>query len=167
MKTHKREILIYYNPESASDRRTVAHAQSMSTHVRSYSYGKSPSTSTSWIQILHSLDVPPKELLNKAHPYYQQHIRGREFSDEDWIKVIQNNPELLKSPIAVRGKKAIVCRTPTDIYRLTDEPGTIAAWSFYFKDTKNRTFRAGKNEDSSFCTALPFSYFWNLNFKKF
>ena len=119
MKTHKREILIYYNPDSISDRKTVAHARSMVSHVKSYSYRNSPSTGTSWMQILYSLDKHPKELLNKAHPYYQENLRGRDFTDEDWIKVIRNNPELLRSPIAVRGRKAVVCDTPTDIYKLT------------------------------------------------
>lgn len=125
MKTHKREILIYYNPESSSDRKTVAHAQSVVAHIRSYSYSNSPSSSTSWMQILHSLDIDPKELLNKAHPYYQENIRGREFNDESWIKILQNNPEIIKSPIAVRGKKAIVCNTPTDIYKLTDRQAPV------------------------------------------
>ena len=119
MKTHSREILIYYNPASSSDRKTVAHAQSVSPHIKSFAFSKSPSTGTSWNQILSALDVSPKELLNKAHPYYQEHIRGREFDDENWIKVLKNNPEMIKHPIAVRGKRAILCSTPTDIYRLT------------------------------------------------
>lgn len=120
MKTHQREILIYYNPESSSDRKTVAYANSMVSHIKSYSFKQSPSTGTSWQQILKSLSLDPKEVLNKAHPYYQAHIRGREFDDEGWVKVLKNNPELIKAPIAIRGNKAILCNTPTDIYKLTD-----------------------------------------------
>ncbi len=120
MKTHSREIMIYYNPESSSDRQTVAHAQSVSRYIKSFAFGRTPSTGTSWQQIIHALGKHPKELLNKAHPYYQQHIRGREFDDESWINVIRHNPEILKAPIAVRGRRAIVCSTPTDIYKLMD-----------------------------------------------
>ena len=121
MKTHHREILIYYNPKSSSDRKTVAHAQSMVSHIKSFAFDKSPSTGTSWQQILHSLDMHPKELLNKANPYYQKHIRGRDFDEESWVKVLQNNPELIKAPIAIRGNRAILCSTPTDIYKLTEK----------------------------------------------
>lgn len=120
MKTHRREIMIYYNPDSSSDRKTVAHAQSVSRHIKLYAFSRTPSTGTSWRQILQALGKHPKELLNKAHPYYQQHIRGREFDDESWINVIRYNPDILKAPIAVRGRRAIVCSTPTDIYRLMD-----------------------------------------------
>jgi arsenate reductase len=119
MRTNNREILIYYNPDSVSDRRMVAHAQGMCTYIRTFSHAKAPSTSTSWQMILRSLDVHPKDLLNKAHPYYQKNIRGREFNEEDWLTIIANNPDLIKAPIAVRGRRAILCNSPTDIYKLT------------------------------------------------
>ena len=123
MRTNQREIMIYYNPESNSDRKTVAHAQGMSPHIKTYAHSKSPSTSTSWQMILKYLDVHPKDLLNKAHPYYQKNIRGKEFNEEDWVTVISNNPDLIKAPIAVRGRRAVICNNPTDIYKLTT-PGT-------------------------------------------
>lgn len=119
MKTHLREILIYYNPDSSSDRRTVAHAQGISRHIKTYSFAQSPSTGTSWQQILKALNLHPKDLLNKAHPYYQQYIRGRDFDEEGWVNVLKRNPEIIKAPIAMRGNRAIICGTPTDIYKLT------------------------------------------------
>jgi len=122
MKTHQREILIYYNPESNSDRKTVAFAQSLAPHVRSYAFGKTPSTGTSWQMILKSLDLHPKELMNKAHPFYQKHIRGREFDAESWVNVLRYNSNLIKAPIAIRGNRAILCTNPTDIYRLIKQP---------------------------------------------
>ena len=118
MITHESEILLYYNPESNSDRMTVAHALSLSRHIKAYAYHQSPSTGVSWQQILLALKKHPKELLNKAHPYYQQYVRGRDFDDEGWIKVLRHNPEIILAPIAVRGKQAVQCLTPTDIYKL-------------------------------------------------
>jgi arsenate reductase (glutaredoxin) len=125
MKTHLREILIYYNPDSNSHRMTVAHAQSMVAHVRTYPFGQTPSMATSWLSILNSIGRPTKELLNKALPYYQANIRGKEFSDSNWIKILRNNPELLKAPIAIRGTRAILCEKPTDIYKLVEPAPTV------------------------------------------
>jgi len=118
MKIHEKEILLIYNPDSSSDRKTVAHAQSLSKHVRSLAFDTHPATRTHFSSIIDLLGVHPRELLNKADPYYQENIRGREFDDEDWLNVLLRNPQLLKSPIAVKGKKAIICKTPTDIYKL-------------------------------------------------
>jgi len=118
MKTHDREILIYYNPDSRSHRLTVAYAKTVSNHVKAYAFGQTPSTETSWRSIIEALNLHPKELMNKAHPYYQLHIRGREFEDENWATILRRNPQIIKAPIAIRGRKVILCITPTDVYRL-------------------------------------------------
>lgn len=118
MKTHPREILILYNSESSNDKKVLAYAQSTGFKIRSFCHSKSPYSSTAWKSVLHALGMHPKEIMNKADPYYQSNIRGREFDDEGWLSVILNNPQLIKSPIAVKGKKAMLCRTPSDIYRL-------------------------------------------------
>ena len=118
MRTHNREIMLYYNPQNSSDRKTVAHAQGLTKHLKTYAFGQTPSTTTSWRQILKSLDCHPKDILNKAHPYYQENIRGREFNMEGWLHVLSRNPDIIKAPIAVRGHRAIVCHNSTDIYKL-------------------------------------------------
>ena len=118
MKTHQREILIYYNPGSSSDRKTVAHAQSVVSHVKTYAFGNTPSSTTSWQTILNALGLHPKEILNKANPYYQKHLRGKEFDEECWVKILKHNSVLIKAPIAIRGRRAILCNNPTDIYKL-------------------------------------------------
>ena len=118
MKTNPREILLYYNPDSSSDRKTVAYARSMSPHVRTYSYENANCTSTQWKGIIDKLQIEPKKLFNKAHPEYQSNLKGKEFDTEDWLHVIQNNPNLLRSPIAIKGTRAVMCDTPTDILKL-------------------------------------------------
>lgn len=118
MKKNTREILIYYDPRRRNDRQTIAMARGLSVHVRSYAYGQTPSTETGWKGILNALDCHPKDLLDKSHPYYQLHIRGREFDDESWIKILRFNPDIIRSPIAMRGRHAVFCNSPSDIHRL-------------------------------------------------
>ena len=118
MRTNPREILIYYNPESSSDRKTVAYAKSISRHLKTFSHSAAQVTTTGWKDLLIKMDLEPKKLFNKALPEYQSNLRGKELDDEGWLEVIRHNTHLLRSPIAVRGNKAVLCDTPTDIYRL-------------------------------------------------
>lgn len=118
MKTYGNEVKILHNPQSSPAKKTIAHARSTGSKVQTYEYGKSRSTTTIWQQILKNLDIHPKDLLNKAHPYYQANIKGKEFDTHGWLNILQNNPELIKHPIAMKGNKAIVCATPTDVYKL-------------------------------------------------
>ncbi len=120
MNLKKREIEIYYNPKSASDRRTIAYAQSLSPYIKSYSYDKLKATSTMWYNIINKLGVDPKKLFNKALPEYQKNIKGKDLEMEDWINVIQRNKHLLKAPIAMRGQSVVFCESPTDVLRLNN-----------------------------------------------
>lgn len=118
MKTNPREILIYYNPESSSDRKTIAYARSISPHVKAYSHFDASVTSTGWQGLIMKLNLEPKKLFNKALPEYQDLLKGKEFDEEGWLNVLQRNPHLLKAPIAVKGRNVVLCESPTDIYKL-------------------------------------------------
>lgn len=118
MKSHNREIIVYYDPDSNSGKMTAAYARSLSQNVIVYSYDQAPPTITGWRMILNSLAVNPKDLLDKSMEYYQNEIQGRDFDDEGWLNVIKRNPKLIKYPIAIHGKRAVFCQTPTDILKL-------------------------------------------------
>lgn len=118
MKVHKSEILIFYNPKSSTDRKTLAIAQGLSKNVKTYEFDRSTITTTMWHQLLDMLDVQPKDMINKAHPYYQENLRGREFDRESWFNILRNAPYLIKAPIVVSGNKAIVCYNSTDVLKL-------------------------------------------------
>ncbi len=118
MKVHSRELLLFYNPQSSADRKTLAHARGTGQKVISYDHKNSRSTTTIWRSILSTMNKHPKELLNKAHPYYQANIKGKEFDMHGWLNILQRNPDLIRHPIAIKGSKAIFCETPTDVYKI-------------------------------------------------
>ena len=118
MKVHKSEILIFYNPNSSTDRKTLAIAQGLSANVITYEFDRSTITTTTWHRLLEMLAMQPKDLVNKAHPYYQTHLRGREFDNEGWFNILKNAPYLIKAPIVVSGNRAIICNNPTDVLKL-------------------------------------------------
>jgi len=116
--THQDEISILHNPNCSKAKKAMAYAQAKARNVASYEYSRSRTTPTQWRRILTALGKDPKEILDKSLPYYQQNIRGREFEDEDWLHVVIKNPELIRSPIAMRGGRALLLDNPTDILQL-------------------------------------------------
>ena len=112
------EIQIYFNEHDSRAKKVIAYAKSMSSKVQTFDIQKTKGTGTIWRSILSKLNKSPKELLDKSKPYYQQNIRGRDFEDRDWIYLLMNNPTLVRSPIAIRGSKAIMLDNPTDIYKI-------------------------------------------------
>ncbi len=117
MKTNDREILVLYN-DGVVGRKVIALALSLSPHVKSFTFKEMGSSETQWSCLLHTLQLTPKDLMDKSSPYYQSQIRGRDFDEESWLSILCRSPELIRAPIVLRGSRAIVCAVPTDIYRL-------------------------------------------------
>ncbi len=114
----KNEISIIYNANCSKAKKAMAYARSLAKAVDSIEYDKWGTTATKWKEVLAKMNKRPKDILDKSKPYYQQNLRGREFEDRDWLSVVMRNPELIRSPIAIRGGKAIFLDNPTDIYRI-------------------------------------------------
>ncbi|MFN3939029.1 MAG: arsenate reductase family protein, partial [Chitinophagales bacterium] len=115
MRTLANEIKVYYNPEHNTAKQVLAYARSIVPHINEVEYTRTKLSTTLWRQILDMLGSPdPKSLLNKAHPYYQKNLRGKEFNREDILNIIIRNPEIIRAPIAIRGKVAVFCDQPVD-----------------------------------------------------
>ena len=118
MKVHQNEILLYYDPASSVSKKTLAYASSISKSINMVDCGKERFTPTVWRQILNMLSMEPKQIVNKAASYYQSNLRGRNFSQDDWINILAHHPDLIRSPIAIRGNRAVLVDNPTDVLRL-------------------------------------------------
>lgn len=120
MKLHPNELFIYYDNKSGSHRKTKALAYSISNHVKELDFDHYKLTKLMWGEILELLNLEPKQLLNKADPRYQAGIAGHQYDDDGWLEILVKNPHLIKAPIAIMNKKAVLCERPKDIYKLTD-----------------------------------------------
>ncbi|MBK7474469.1 MAG: hypothetical protein IPI11_00035 [Haliscomenobacter sp.] len=119
MFTDERQILIYYNPDLLAHRQTVAHAQSMAAHVEAYAFEEAHLNQTRWEEILELLDVvDPRMILNEADPYFQAELKDHDFDRLSWLKILSHRPNLVKSPIAIRGDHAILCCLPKEVGKL-------------------------------------------------
>jgi arsenate reductase (glutaredoxin) len=119
MKIHPNEMLLLYDGSTSTGRQTRAIAYTITKHVNEFQYDQVKITSTIWRNVLDLLQLRPKDLLNRAHPEYQDKIAGKNLDDEGWLNVLIQSPHLIKAPIAIKNNKAILCLTPTEILKLS------------------------------------------------
>lgn len=112
------EIQLYLLKDCSKSKKALAYANTMSNKVNAIEIDKTTSTGTVWHSILTKLNKTPKELLDKSKPYYQANIKGRDFEERDWTSLLMNNPDLVRSPIAIRGNRALILDNPTDIFKI-------------------------------------------------
>ncbi|MCB0769879.1 MAG: hypothetical protein KDC00_05685 [Flavobacteriales bacterium] len=117
---NSKELTLVYDSNTSEGRKALAYAYSLAPKVNKQDVSQVSLSSTFVRQVLKQLKIRPKDLLNRAHPYYQQHIRGRDLDMEGWLHVVANNPELWKAPVALMGDRAVMCEPASLIYTLTE-----------------------------------------------
>ena len=116
--TSRRLITIYYHPESIRARKAIAYAKAEGLKLQEINILKTILTGTQIAEIADRLQLKIKDLVNQNHPVYRRIYEQANLSSEDWIKLIQHHPEIMKQPIAISGTKTILVETPSDIIRI-------------------------------------------------
>ena len=118
MQFHPNEIFLLYNPETSQGRQTRAIAKTINTHVNELNVIREKLGPTYWKEVVNMVGVEPKELLDRSHPDYQEKVAGKSLTMNGYLDVIMHYPHLLKAPIAIYNGKAVLCCTPTDIFKV-------------------------------------------------
>lgn len=116
--TSNRQITLFFNSKSVRAKQTMAYAKAEGLPIQDIDILKTCLTGTQIAELADRLKIEIKDLVNQEHPSYVSKFEHHDFSSNDWIKMIQHNPEIMKQPIALRGNKTILIETPTDIIKI-------------------------------------------------
>ena len=116
--TSKNQITLFYNSKSVRAKQTLVYAKAEGLAILEIDLLKTKLTGTQIIELADRLHMNVVDLVNQEHPTYQSKFQFHDLSTNDWIKMIQKNPEIMKQPIALRGEITILIETPTDIIKI-------------------------------------------------
>lgn len=121
--TDNREINLYYNAETNKGMQTLAYLESSEKKVLGIDLSKTKVTATQWTELAERLGKPIKELINTQHPdFINDYGKNHKLqSDEDWLKVLENNPKVVTQPILVHSDRAIQIDTPSEVLVFLEE----------------------------------------------
>ncbi len=106
---------IYHNTRCKKSRAGLQHLQSKTNEVEVVEYLKNPITEAVLKDLLIKLNKKPQEMLRIQETVYKQNFKGKNFNDDEWVKIMIENPKLIKRPIVVRGNKAVWGDPPEEI----------------------------------------------------
>lgn len=69
-------------------------------------------------KLLSMFQLKPLELIRVNEPIFQQKYKGNIYTDEQWIDIMIQNPELIERPIVIKDNKAIIARPLEKVYEL-------------------------------------------------
>lgn len=116
--TPNRQIILYYNSNSIRAKQTLVYAKAEGLPIHEIDMLKTKLTGGQIVELADRLKLEVKDLVNQEHPAYTKQFERHDFSTDDWIKMIRKHPEIMKQPIALRGKNTILVETPTDIVKI-------------------------------------------------
>jgi len=116
--TSDRQITLFYSSNSIRANKALAFAKAEGLALQTIDILKTPLTGTQIAELAGRLNMKVEDLINQDHPSYTSKFGPHELSTDDWIKMIQHNPEIMKQPIALKGDKTILVTTPSDILKI-------------------------------------------------
>ena len=60
--------------------------------------------------VLKKLNMNVHEIIRKNEAVFKEKFADKNLSDEEWIKVLTENPELIQRPILIKGSVAMIGR---------------------------------------------------------
>jgi len=123
MEFSERQVLIYYKPEEKKDKNTYDLAMQLSQHILARDVFKDTPTQSQLIEILNQLNRKPTDLVDKSSDTYIKSYEGIDLSDDDWLKALTANPEMIMTPIVFYGKRGMIVDTPSRVLDLDPTHG--------------------------------------------
>ncbi len=111
-------ITIYHNNRCSKSRDSLCILQENTSNINIIDYQKNPPSATELKALLAKLKMKPEELARKGEKLYKEQFAGKSFSDDEWLKILSENPILIERPIIVNGDKAVIGRPPEKVKQL-------------------------------------------------
>lgn len=85
----------------------------------SVNYYATPLTAEQLTDLIAKLGVRPRDILRKSEPVYRSlELGSRNLSDDELVRLMVENPDLIQRPIVVRGDKAVLARPVENLEEL-------------------------------------------------
>ena len=109
---------IYHNPRCRKSRESIKYLESKKINFEVIDYIKNNLSSEQIRNILNKLQLKPIELVRKNEAIWKEKYKGKDFTDDQLIKILSSEPKLIERPIIVNEKLAVIGRPAENIDKL-------------------------------------------------
>ncbi len=106
-------VTVYHNPRCKKSRAGLQHVREKGMDHTVREYLKEPLTEKELGTLVMKLHIQPVELVRTQEELYRKELKKLKLNDEEWIKVMVENPKLIRRPI-VEGKYKAVIGDPVE-----------------------------------------------------
>ena len=100
-------LKIYHNPRCKKSRAGLQFIKDKTNDIEIVEYLKNPISEGELKEILMKLNKKPLDMIRNQEAIYKSDFKGKNFTDDEWVKIMIENPKLIKRPIVVKNNKAV------------------------------------------------------------
>jgi len=112
------KIIIYHNNRCTKSRCALELIEKKTKDFEVVEYLKTPPSEKEMKKILIKLGMKAEEIVRKKESLFKEKFQGKNFSEDQWIGILAENPILIERPIVVKGNKAVIGRPTENIQKL-------------------------------------------------
>ncbi|MBU1011636.1 MAG: arsenate reductase (glutaredoxin) [Bacteroidetes bacterium] len=109
---------IYHNPRCSKSRAGLAYLESKKVEFQVVDYIKNPLSKKELKELLMKMNLKPIEIIRTQEDLYKSVLKGKKFTDDEWVRILIENPKLMQRPIVAKKHKAILAQPPEKIAEL-------------------------------------------------
>lgn len=115
---HQIVMEIYHNPRCSQSRAGLQYLEENGYHVEVRNYLKDGITEKEIRMIMEKSGMSAFELVRTNDLLYKEKYKDQKLSQDQWVTTLSENPRLLKRPIVINGKKALLAQPPEEIEKI-------------------------------------------------
>lgn len=109
---------IYHNPRCSKSRQTLQLLRDNGVEPTIIEYLKETPSAAELKKILAKLHLNPQDIIRKGEQIYKDRFKNLDFTDDEWVDILVENPKLIERPIVLKGNKGVIGRPPENIETL-------------------------------------------------
>ena len=99
---------IYHNPQCKKSRAGLQYLQQKDIKFEIREYLKNLLKEKELVQLLVKLNKKPLEIIRTQEEYFKKKLKGKNFNDHEWVRILVENPRLIQRPIIETDYKAVI-----------------------------------------------------------
>ncbi|TAF72919.1 MAG: arsenate reductase [Flavobacterium sp.] len=103
-------LQIFHNNRCGKSRNCLSMLESSGKEFEIISYLTTPPTAAELQGVLEKLNIKPIDLVRQKEKTWIDNFKGKDFTDEELIKIMITNPILIERPLLIYEEKAIIAR---------------------------------------------------------
>ena len=108
-------IKIYHNPRCKKSRAGLAYLKEKTNEFEIVTYLKNGVTVDTLQSLFEMIGVHAFDMIRTQEAAYKTELKGKDWSEDEYLKAISENPKLLKRPIIVVGNRAVWADPPENL----------------------------------------------------